>query len=98
MRICFYCRSTVDMTPALRSKLARWVKRGMRRFPDVFEGVITLAGVQHFVTCKQENGVAVVHLADRELAEELLNEHGLRPGRTHTVCMQWPTFYCRSPL
>ena len=63
--------------PGLRMKVNRWVMRGLKRFPDVFEGVITLAGVQHFVTCGIEDGVAVVHVAERELAEEILNKSGL---------------------
>jgi hypothetical protein len=70
---------------------------GLKEFnecPDVFEGVVVLDSIAHFVICglrKDGSGIADVYVIPRKLAEEVLNRDGLStiepwspwPERTH---------------
>jgi hypothetical protein len=75
--ICFLS-PVVDITrPALHAQLQHWLIDGVKRYPEIFEGVIMLDGVAHFVTCWHRDGVARVYVTPREVAEEILNMEGL---------------------
>jgi hypothetical protein len=75
MRLELHYRSDIDLSqPAMQVEIRNHIARCLRDYPDGYEGVITLAGVEHCFMYVVHDDVVDTVIGPPDYIEQVLNE------------------------